>query len=326
MNQIKFNKGKGFTRSLGFTAIEISLALIISAFVAFALFRSNLTSFTQQGGVVQADQILQVRNALQNYVSTNGAALVAGSAISGVSNPLQPSVAELVNLQLLPSSFETLATLNKSPFATRLNLSPTPCILGACTVTGYVYVRDPFVGKGNDATKGEYDGVAVSSMLSRLGGMGFARVVANNNLVGAGGTFTIANSAATAHPTLTVNGQPYPAGVVGVQINSTTPAVAAAGAAAAATGAIGAVTGTATGTGGTGVPGPCPGGVIDNVPTKENKGGKGNMCKFTYPVINLGETITIDNSQPSTKGEVVLACYSVNGQSTLQVLSIECDK
>lgn len=331
MNQIKFNKGMGFKRSLGFTAIEISLALIISAFVAFALFKSNLTSFTQQGGVVQADQLLQVRNALQNYASANGAALVAGSAISGVSAPLQPTVAELVNLQLLPSSFETLATLNKSPFATRLNLSPTPCVLGTCTITGFVYIRDPFVSKGDDATKGQYDGVVVSSMLSRLGGSGFARVVPNNSLVAAGGTFTIPNTVAVAHPTIAVNGQPYPAGVVGVQVAAVTPPAPAA-AAAAATGAASLASGlvsAATGTTGIGVPGPCPGGAIDNVPIENSKGkstGVGNQCKFVYPVIDLGETLDVANSQPSTKGSVVLSCVAINGQSTLQVQSLECKK
>ncbi len=328
MNTCKPSRNHIRIRERGFTVVEISLALIISAIVAFALFRSNITSFTQQGGEVQADQVLQVRDALQNYVSANGPAIVAGSSVSGVSNVLQPTVAELINLKLLPSSFSTLAILNRSPFSTRLNLSSSPCVLGSCTITGYVYVRDPFLAKSDDPTKGEYDGVVVSSMLSRLGGSGFARVVANNSLVAAGGNFTIPNTAATAHPTLAVNGQPYPAGVVGVQISSVTPPapVSGAGSGGGLAGAVGAVVGAATGTGGTGVPGPCPGGVIDNVPTEKNKGGKGNMCKFTYSAIPLGETITVENSQPSTDGEVVLACVSINGQSTLQVQSIECKK
>lgn len=296
-------------RTKGFTVIEISLALIISALVAFALFRSNLTESTQQGGKIQADQLLQLKSALESYININGVALVSGSAIAGVSIPLQPTITELQNLQLLPAQASTLATLNRSPFVTQLSVLPSGCSLGSCQISGYVYARDPFLAKGDNVSQGQYDGVVISAMLSRLGGNGFARVVANNSLVASGGAFTIANSAAVAHPTLTVNGQPYPAGVAGVQLAAISPA--------AAVGSTGAA-----------VSGPCPGGTVNNVTaTGTNGNGNGNQCFFTYPTTVLGATSTVLNNQPSSNtGTLVVRCLAVNGNSTLDIASLTCIK
>jgi hypothetical protein len=307
MNQAKVSS-RNRRRPHGFTVIEISLALIISAFVGFALIRGTLTESTKSGGVVQADQLLQMKAGLESYMNVNGVALVAGTGVSGVSNALQPTVTELQNLQLLPGQFSTLATLNRSPFVTQISVLPAGCALGSCQVSGYVYIRDPILGKANDPTKGEYDGVAISAMLARLGGDGFARVVSNGALVSSGGAFSIANSSAVAHPSITVNGQPYPAGVVGVRLSSMSPL--------AAVGALGA-----------GVSGPCPGGTVNNVEATGTGGtGNGNQCFFAYPTIVLGSSATVLNTQTSTVGSMTVRCLAINGNSTLQIASLTCVK
>lgn len=293
----------------GFTMIEITLALAISAFVAFTVFRSRLTESTQQSAQVQADQLVQLRDALKSFASINGESIVKGAAVTGVSNALQPTVAELQNLQLLPTQFKTLSTLNNSPFVTSLSVAPTGCALGACVISGYVYIRDPFLAKGDDATQGQYDGVTVSTMLSRIGGDAFARVVPSGSLVASGGNFTIANSAAVAHPTIKVNSQPYPAGVVGVRIASVTPAAPAGT--------------TSTGTSGA----PCPGGTINNVEAFATGGnGNGNQCFFTYPTIVLGSSATVLNTQTSTIGSLTVMCLSLNGNSSIQIANLSCVK
>ena len=299
---------KNRNSSQGFTVIEISLALIISAFVGFALIRSNLTESTQSGGKIQADQLLQLKAGLESYINVNGVSLIAGTAVAGVSNSLQPTVAELQNLQLLPSQFSTLATLNRSPFVSQISVLPAGCALGSCQISGYVYIRDPILRSGNDPSRGEYDGVAISAMLSRLGGDGFARVVPNGALVAAGGAFSIANTSAVAHPTITVNGQPYPAGVVGVRLASISPAAPA-------------------GSSGAAVSGPCPGGTVNNVEAAGTGGtGNGNQCFFTYPTIVLGSSATVLNTQTSTVGTLTVRCLAVNGNSTLQIATLTCAK
>lgn len=296
-------------KSNGFTVIEISLALILSAFVAFAIFRSNITESTQQGGTVQADQLLQIKSALESYIRVNGAALVSGSAVTGVANSLQPTIVELQNLQILPGQFSSTATLNRSPFVIQLSLLPSGCTLGNCVISGIVYVRDPILGRTDNPSAGQYDGVAVSAMLSRMGGDGFARVVPNGNLVASGGAFSIANSTNVAHPTITVSGQPYPAGVVGVRVTAYTPEA------------------PVSASGGATVSGPCPAGTINNVVATGTTGnGNGNQCFFSFPSIPLGSSRTVLNTQTSTTGSLTVLCLAINGNSTIQIGNLTCLK
>ncbi|MCQ8895026.1 prepilin-type N-terminal cleavage/methylation domain-containing protein [Limnobacter humi] len=292
----------------GFTLIEMSLGLIVAAVVAYMAIRSTVKDYTVQGAYAQADQIKQIRDGLSTYVQINGTAIVSGSSVSGVSNALAPTVTELLNLQLLPSQASTLATLNQSPFVLKLTVSPSGCSLGNCVIDGYVYVRDPFLAKGDNPASGQYDGTEVGSMLQRLGGDAFARVAPNGNLVGAVGSFNYTNSTNFAHPTITVNGQPYPAGIVGMRIASYTPA------------------GTTTGSGST-TGGPCPGGTINNVvATGTNGNGNGNQCFFTYPTVVLGSSATVLNTQTSTTGTLTVRCLAVNGMSTIQIATLTCIK
>ena len=145
-------------------------------------------------------------------------------------------------------------------------------------------------------------------MLSRLGGDGFARVVPNNALVASGGAFSIPNTSAVAHPSITVNGQPYPAGIVGVRLAAISPAAPG-------------------GTGGGAVSGPCPGGTVNNVEAAGTGGtGNGNQCFFTYPTIVLGSSATVLNTQTSTLGTLTVRCLAVNGNSTLQIATLTCAK
>ncbi|WP_370263142.1 hypothetical protein [Limnobacter sp.] len=291
----------------GFISLEISLGLIVAAVVGFYALRSTLRDSTINSAYIQADQIKKIRDGLSSYAKINATALVAGSAISGVSNILQPTVAELTALQMLPAGSSTLATLNRSPFVMRLTVSPSGCTLGSCVIDGYVYVRDPFLGKGDVASTGRYDGTIVGAILERLGGDGFARVAPNANLVSAAGSFNYTNSTNFAHPTITVNGQPYPAGVVGMRIQPFTPdGVAAAG---------------------SGVSGPCPGGSINTVEAAGTGGtGNGNQCFFTYPPVQLGSSATVLNTQTSTIGTLTVRCLAVNGSSTINIASLTCAK
>ncbi|HEY1059475.1 MAG TPA: prepilin-type N-terminal cleavage/methylation domain-containing protein [Limnobacter sp.] len=293
----------------GFTLIEMSLGLIVAAVVAYLAIRSTVKDYTVQGAYAQADQIKQIRDGLSTYVQINGATIVSGGSVAGVSNALAPTITELLNLQLLPSQASTLATLNQSPFVLKLTVSPSGCSLGNCVIDGYVYVRDPFLAKGDNPATGQYDGTKVGAMMQRLGGNGFARVAPNGNLVSAVGSFSFNNSTNFAHPTITVSGQPYPAGVVGMRIDSFTP------------------TGSSdSGTGGGGS-GDCPSGSVNNVLAAGTNGkGNGNQCFFSYPAVPLGTSTTVMNSNKSTTGSLTVMCMAVNNTSTIQITSLLCIK
>lgn len=270
-------------------------------------------------GKVQADQLLQIKSALESYMSAHGTALVNGTAIAGVAVPLRPTIAELQNLQMLPAQFNGTATLNRSPFVTQLSILPAGCALGSCVISGYVYIRDPILDTGNDATRGEYDGVAISALLSRIGGDGFARVVANGSLVASGGAFSIPNSASVAHPSITVSGQPYPAGVAGVRLESVSPPAPPPPAAPAGGG------GTTPPAAGAGPA--CTAGNVNNVPASGTSGnGNGNQCNFAYPTLASGQSVSVNNSNSSTDGTLVVRCNTLLGISAIQVVSMTCTK
>ncbi|HEX4918656.1 MAG TPA: hypothetical protein VFV43_12220 [Limnobacter sp.] len=291
----------------GFISLEITLGLIVAAVVGYYAIRTTFRDSTINSAYIQADQIKAIQDGLSSYAKINASALIAGSAISGVAIATQPTVTELTNLQLLPPGSSSLATLNRSPFVTRINISPSGCTLGSCVIDGYVYVRDPFLAKGDVAANGQYDGTSVGAMLDRLGGDAFARVVPNANLVSAAGSFTYTNASAFAHPTITVSGQPYPAGVVGMRIQPFTP--------------------DGVSTGGAVVAGPCPGGSINNVEAAGTGGtGNGNQCFFTYPTVQLGSSATVLNTQTSTLGTLTVRCLAVNGSSTINIASLTCVK
>lgn len=299
----------GRMRAWGFISLEITLGLIVAAVIGFFAIRETYRNSTISSAQLQADQIKQIRDGLGSYALINAVAIVSGSAVPGVAQPLRPTVPELVNLGVLPSQATSLATLNRSPFVTQLTLSPSGCTLGTCTIDGYVYARDPFLAKGDMPASGQYDGTTVGTMMERLGGDGFARVAPNGNLVGAAGSFTFPNSSAFAHPTLTVGSQPYPAGVVGMRISQVTPAAMASNTGNFVAGAS------------------CPGGTINNVVAAGTNGnGTGNQCFFSYPTVVLGSSATVTNSQTSTKGSLTVFCLAIDGRSTIQIANLVCTK
>lgn len=300
---------------LGFISLEISLVLIISAVLTFFLLKDRIRDSVRHSAHVQADQLLQLQNALQSYVSIHGVALVNRSLINSVSTPLAPTVAELANLSFLPPNFSQTAVLNQSPFRIRLAVQPTACTLGNCVIDGYALVVDPFLLADSDPARGEYDGQLLGDMLSRIGGNAFARVVPNASLVAAGGNFSYANSADTSHPSIRFQGQPYPAGVMGVRIASHTPPAAS--------------NNDTTQPPTNGSTQACPAGVFSIVATNKPGGGVGNSCEFSYPALAAGESI---NNLPSTaaskvSGTVDILCRVVpNSTSVVETSDLQCVK
>lgn len=78
--------------------------------------------------------------------------MVAGSVSATVSNPLQPTVQDLINLKLLPLGTMSTAPMGMS-FA--VNLTPTNCSAGLtnCTIPGLMYSTTAYRdGSGNVRT------------------------------------------------------------------------------------------------------------------------------------------------------------------------------
>ncbi|HEX4879662.1 MAG TPA: hypothetical protein VFV39_07455 [Limnobacter sp.] len=289
----------------GFLSLEIALALIVSAVLAMYFFRSQASETNKATAYIQADQIMAIQSALQNYANRYRPALVqeAGAELpSGVANIYSPSISELRTLGFLPSGFAATSMLSPGPFVLRLVLLPnSDCVsTRTCTVDGYVLMQNPVLESDDDPTRGEYDGKKLGHMLDRLGGNGMARVVPGGPLVGAGAAFTYANSAATAHPSIRYNGQPYPGGVVGMRIAGvTTPVNAGAGG------------------GGASTPTRCAAGAA-TVPAQNNP-GVGNSCDFVYPAFDVGTSFVANyiSGNGKVRGQATFTCVNNGGNATV---------
>lgn len=297
---------QGF-KYLGFLSLEIALALIVSAVLAMYFFRSQASELSKATAYIQADQIISIQVALQSYANRYRPALVQEAAAQsppGVSDLYSPTIGELRSLGFLPDSFSSLSMINPGPFTLRLFLLPdASCVSsGTCSVDGFVLMQNPVIESDDDPTRGEYDGKKVGHMLDRMGGNGMARVIPGGVLVGAGAAFTYANTALTAHPTLSFNGQPYPGGVVGMRIATVlTPISPVAGG----------------GGGGNNTPLLCAAGSA--TVQAQNNPGVGNSCQFDYPAFEVGTSVVSNyvSGNGKVRGQATFTCVDNGGMATV---------
>lgn len=140
---------------LAFTLIAATGAVTMSIFQTNNLIDSALTMGTGQ-------YMAKLASAVDTYVFDNfttlagspsgPTTLVAGSVSATVSNPLQPTVQDLINLKLLPLGTMSTAPMGMS-FA--VNLTPTNCSAGLtnCTIPGLMYSTTAYRdGSGNVRT------------------------------------------------------------------------------------------------------------------------------------------------------------------------------
>ncbi len=208
----------------GFSLIEMSIALILFAILGVAMLNLQVRQSRRDSARAQADQLLQLRDALQSYVDTYRSAILANTSIpftvgSGSVNNTQtllPTVSGLIGLGLLPTTFKNTASLNNAGYVmSAVQFVPAGCITSnpkSCRIGGHVRLANPLLLRDvvTEVNAGRFDGDLAFDALDVLGGNGFVSLTKGGNYTAANGSFTLTNDAAYL-------GVSKPAGIIGIQ-------------------------------------------------------------------------------------------------------------
>jgi len=200
-------------RHAGFLSIELALVLIISAVIAFAVVQQQARSAKSSVAKIQADQLNQVGDALNSYTDLYRRGISApgdlqidlnNDGITDVTIPenpvsgnegskLTPTIENLIDIGLLPSSFVNRPAASNGQFITRLSILPAGCSIAAdnCRIEGYVTLSQPVTIGGQNSAAGEFDNDIAGDMLGFMGGNGFVTLQADTPATSAGGNFTV---------------------------------------------------------------------------------------------------------------------------------------
>ncbi|MCE2746954.1 MAG: hypothetical protein LW710_13765 [Burkholderiales bacterium] len=225
-------------RHAGFLSIELALVLIISAVIAFAVVQQQARSAKSSVAKIQADQLNQVGDALNSYTDLYRRGISApgdlqidlnNDGITDVTIPenpvsgnegskLTPTIENLIDIGLLPSSFVNRPAASNGQFITRLSILPAGCSIAAdnCRIEGYITLSQPVTIGGQNSAAGEFDNDIAGDMLGFMGGNGFVTLQANTPATSAGGNFTVSldldgNNSSDANT---------PAGIPGVRVGA----------------------------------------------------------------------------------------------------------
>lgn len=181
--------------------VEVSLALLISAIAAIGTQRELARASQINTANLDADTIAMYRNALQQYTDEFYGQLQFGNPITKgtVTLPVgatpgsiyNPTITNLIDMGYLPPAFAVnLLTVNGGNLVHTINLLPAGCVGLACTVEGLVYVDRPILA--NESGAG-INGVVIGQMVQRIGGAAGASVDTVSGVVGATGSWAVAN-------------------------------------------------------------------------------------------------------------------------------------
>lgn len=191
-------------RQRGFAMMEVSLALIITAFAALGTIKANLQAQHLEFAAIQGDGLRIARDAGETYAQENYTALQSGGAVTkngytvnpGTSDgqTYRPTVTDLIGLGYLQTGFSVQGSFSNGqpPGSYRFTLQRTPagCELiaagASCDIKGFAYLDQPIRAAGST----EPDGPAISSMASKLGGnAGFTLLPTPTQIIGPNGVW-----------------------------------------------------------------------------------------------------------------------------------------
>lgn len=197
----------------GFSMLELSLALLISALIGIAAQAELIRARNMESGELQGQILKSLEDATQNYIFENYTAhqflnsvtkgtktLPGGTALG---ETMHPRIEDLRDLGYLPSSFSPLAMLNDGAYQVEIERVPAGCAPAACQITGKVYIDRPITRTGTT----ELNGPAIGRILAKVGGN------AATSLPSAPGTLYGVNGSETPNP---VAGTP--AGIVASRV------------------------------------------------------------------------------------------------------------
>lgn len=176
---------------LGVTLVEVSIGIALTSSIMAAGLWSKLQDLQLDRAAAQGQLMARLSGALGTYMTNNFGALTNGAPIAGVANPLQPTVAELVNLSLLEANF-TSQNLFGSSYQNTVSLVPAGCTPPNCNVTGITFMTGPIQSVRGGAMV--VDGGMLGTALKVAGGDGAVSSPSNPTVFsGLGGAWTAPN-------------------------------------------------------------------------------------------------------------------------------------
>lgn len=174
----------------GFAMTEVGLGLVIASMVAAA---SYYSLYEQQGdnkAIAQGTALLSLQGAAQQYLTTNFSQLVqpGGGTVAGVTNPLNPTVAELFAVGALKGAWSGTA-YNGGNYRIQIQQYPAGCVAPNCNLDGLVWIDRPIVDNNNRIDYPRL-GIAVQTIKSD-GAMSTG--ASPTTLIGMGGKWNTAN-------------------------------------------------------------------------------------------------------------------------------------
>ena len=186
---------KFFKKSKGFTLVEISIVLLIASILMIGYTRVLRDINQDDKSAAIAAHLVTVTGGVNTYISSNFNALVAGTAITGVANPLAPTVTELKTTGYLAQNVKT-TNLAGTNWLTQINLTPAGCVAPACDLNAIVYSDKGFFNLSSNKP----DWMLASRVAGKVGGEGATSLYSNTTVIsGEGGTWTTPNPVAAAN-------------------------------------------------------------------------------------------------------------------------------
>jgi len=135
-------KNTPFNRQDGYTATAMIAMLAIGGILTAGTARHTLSVTSESQGQTYGTALAGVNKAVGTYTVLNYKALIEGTAIAGVANPLQPTVQEL-NALGLPN-----AVVNPTPpmggaYAIQISREPAGCVAPNCNLTSRAWFTQP---------------------------------------------------------------------------------------------------------------------------------------------------------------------------------------
>lgn len=221
-----FKRGSrlGSARQKGNALVFAMLGLVITGLIAAANLEPTRAAQKAQAGFVEATILQSLRNATNEAIYENVAALQAGNPFikAGVTvAPVtvagqlvwRPSIADLTAMGYLSTGWTTTSSaINEAPYSIEFARTPAGCVAAACAIQGRVLITAPILADGQAGTT---DGAIIGSILTTIGSdSGVSLLTGPANITGYGNTWLAPNPVAGA-----------PAGVVAVLVGTGTAGV-----------------------------------------------------------------------------------------------------
>lgn len=171
--------------------------MIVSALLFYFIIGQQARSAKTDLAKIQADQLIQIADALNSYTDLYRRDLAAGGDLevdlgedgtvdatipeiapnppSPEGSKLTPTILNLTEAGLLPPGFINRPVASNGSFIVRLAVEPAGCSAAAndCRIEGYVVINSPITTSANNSDGLAFDGDVLGDALSAIGGNGF---------------------------------------------------------------------------------------------------------------------------------------------------------